>query len=229
MNNFYNNFYSFIRKKFTSIIIILISILIIFSCAYFKSLKEGLTNNNYVILMGDSVLNNANYVPEGKSVFDILKTKLSNSLNVSKDGATINDLYGQLDKIPIKLNNEETYIFISAGGNDILNKGAALTNSDIRQLFNSYMDFLKALRVKLGNAKINIMNLYLPANPRYQSYKESIDQWNQLINDNSSKIGEMYNVVDLYSLLTTPEDFIYDIEPSESASEKIANLIYLTR
>lgn len=228
MNNFYN-FYSFIRKKFTSIIIILISILIIFSCAYFKSLKEGLTNNNYVILMGDSVLNNANYVPEGKSVFDILKSKLSNSLNVSKDGATINDLYGQLDKIPIKLNNEETYIFISAGGNDILNKGAALTNSDIRQLFNSYMDFLKALRVKLGNTKINIMNLYLPANPRYQSYKESIDQWNQLINDNSSKIGEMYNVVDLYSLLTTPEDFIYDIEPSESASEKIANLIYLTR
>ena len=62
MNNFYNNFYSFIRKKFTSIIIILISILIIFSCAYFKSLKEGLTNNNYVILMGDSVLNNSNYV-----------------------------------------------------------------------------------------------------------------------------------------------------------------------
>ena len=229
MNNFYNNFYSFIRKKFTSIIIILISILIIFSCAYFKSLKEGLTNNNYVILMGDSVLNNANYVPEGKSVFDILKSKLSNSLNVSKDGATISDLYGQLDKIPIKLNNEETYIFISAGGNDILNKGSSLSNADIRKLFNSYMDFLKALRIKLGSAKINIMNLYLPVNPRYQSYKESIDQWNQLIDENSSKIGEMYNVVDLYSLLTTPEDFIYDIEPSESASEKIANLIYLTR
>ena len=39
----------------------------------------------------------------------------------------------------------------------------------------------------------------------------------------------MYNVVDMNTLLTTPEDFIYDIEPSESASEKIANLIYLTR
>jgi len=228
MNNFYNNFYSFIRKKITTIVIIVISVLIIFSCAYFKSLKEGLTNDNYVILMGDSVLNNANYVPEGKSVVDILKTKLSNVLNVSKDGATISDLYGQLDKIPTKLNKSETYIFISAGGNDILSKGSALSNADIRKLFNSYMDFLKALRVKLGSSKINIMNLYLPANPRYQSYKESIDQWNQLINDNSSKIGEMYNVVDLHSLLTTPEDFIYDIEPSETSSEKIANLIYLT-
>ena len=38
----------------------------------------------------------------------------------------------------------------------------------------------------------------------------------------------MYNVVDLQSLLTTPEDFVYDIEPSESASNKIANLITLT-
>ena len=45
--------------------------------------------------MGDSVLNNSNYVPEGKSVYDNLKTKLNNVLNVAKDGATINDLYLQ--------------------------------------------------------------------------------------------------------------------------------------
>lgn len=229
MTILYNHFYNFVRKKYKSITIIFISIFIIFSCAYFKTIKEGLTNNNNVILMGDSVLNNANYVPEGKSVFDTLKTKLSNILNVSKDGATMNDLYGQLDKIPINLNNEETYIFISAGGNNILNKGASLTSNDVIQLFNNYMDFLEALRAKLSNVQINIINLYLPANPRYQTYKAAIDQWNQLINDNSSKIGAMYNVVDLHSLLTRPEDFIYDIEPSETASEKIANLIYLTR
>jgi hypothetical protein len=91
------------------------------------------------------------------------------------------------------------------------------------------MDFLNALRVKLSNVKINIMNLYLPANPRFQSYKKSIDQWNNLINKNSSKVGEMYNIVDINSLLTNSSDFIYDIEPSESGSEKIANIIYLTQ
>ena len=90
------------------------------------------------------------------------------------------------------------------------------------------MNFFKALRAKLGSAKINIMNLYLPANPRYKTYKQSIDKWNQLINQNSSKIGEMYNVINLDTLLKTPEDFVYDIEPSEIASEKIANVIYLT-
>jgi hypothetical protein len=212
--------------KMTSIVIIFISIVIIVSCAYFKSIKEGLTNNNYIILMGDSVLNNSNYVPEGQSVYDNLKTKLNNILNVAKDSATINDLYLQLDEIPIELNNTETYIFISAGGNNILNKQ---TNTDINLLFNNYLDFLRALRVKLSNVQINIINLYLPANPRFQSYKKSIDQWNNLINKNSSNVGEMYNVIDINSLLTNSSDFVYDIEPSESGSEKIANIIYLTR
>jgi hypothetical protein len=178
--------------------------------------------------MGDSVLNNANYVSSGKSVFDILKTKTNNILNVSKDGATINDLYNQLEQIPIDLNKEETYIFISAGGNNILNNHGQLNDTEITRLFNSYMDFLKALRAKLGSVKINIMNLYLPANPRYKTYKPSIDKWNQLIKQNSNKIGEMYNVINLDILLKTPEDFVYDIEPSEIASEKIANVIYLT-
>jgi lysophospholipase L1-like esterase len=215
--------------KLTTLAIIIISVVIIFSCAYFKSLKEGLTNNDTVILIGDSILNNSNYVPAGKSVYDSLKKKISKVINVSKDGATINDLYGQLDKIPVDLNNSNTYIFISAGGNDILNKRTELSATDIRRLFDSYMEFLKALRTKLGSAKINILNLYLPSNPRYQSYKTSVEQWNQLINQSSSKVGEMYNVIDLYGLLTSPDDFVYDIEPSESASDKIAYLIYLTR
>ena len=220
MNNF---------PKLTTVAIIIISIVIIISCAYFKSIKEGLTNNNTIILMGDSVLNNANYVPEGKSVYDSLKTKLSNVINVAKDGATISDLYGQLDKIPVDLNNSNTYIFISAGGNDILNKRTELSNTEISQLFDSYMEFLNALKTKLGSVNVNIMNLYLPANPRYQSYKTSINQWNQLIEASSSKIGETYNVIDLYTLLTNTNDFVYDIEPSESASDKIAYVIYLTR
>lgn len=215
--------------KISSIYIICISIIIIVSCAYFKSLKEGLTNNNSVILMGDSILNNSAYVPEGKSVESILKEKIDNVLCVAKDGATINDLYLQLDKISITLNKDTTYIFISAGGNDILNSRVELTPSSVKDLFNKYMEFLKTLRTKLGNANINILNLYQPSNPKYQSYKPSIDLWNKLIKENSNKIGEIYTVIDIHSLLTNPSDFVYDIEPSETASNKIANIIYLTR
>jgi lysophospholipase L1-like esterase len=213
-------------KHFKKIILVVICIIIIFSCAYFKSIREGLTNNNTIILLGDSILNNANYVQEGKSVFDILKTKTNNVYNFSKDGATINDLYTQLDKVPLDVNKTETYIFISAGGNDILNKRGQLTASEIKTLFDSYMNFIKSLRAKLGSVKINILNLYLPSNPRYQSYQSSIKTWNQLIQDNSNKIGEMYNVIDIHSLLTSNQDFVYDIEPSEIGSVKIANAIY---
>ena len=219
MNNFH---------KIKSIFIIIISIIIIIGCAYFKSLKEGLTNINNIVLIGDSILNNSNYVPSGKSVVDILKTKTQKVFNFAKDGATISDCYGQLDKISIELNKPETFVFISAGGNDILNKRGQLTSAEVRKIFNDYMDFIKALRVKLSNSKINILNLYMPSNPRYLSYKTSIDLWNQLLKEYSSKIGEMYNVVNMDTLLTNPEDFVYDIEPSEIASQKIAEVIYLT-
>jgi len=212
-----------------NIIIVIISLIIILFCAFYKGYKEGLTNRNKIILMGDSILNNSNYVSQGDSVYDNLKkqTQPNNILNVAKDGATINDLYLQLDKIPLNLNNSDTYIFISAGGNNILNNNH-LNSQEITKLFNTYLEFLKALRVKLGNTNINILNLYQPSNPRYNSYKQSIKQWNQLINKNSNKVGEMYNVVDVYSLLTSPNDFVYDIEPSNIASQKIANLIYLS-
>jgi lysophospholipase L1-like esterase len=209
-------------------LIIIFSIIIIFCCAYFKSFKEGLTERNNIVLIGDSILNNSNYVSSEKSVYNILKTKTQNVFNFAKDGATINDCYSQLDKIPLKLNKTETYVFISAGGNDILNKRGQLTSAEIIKLFNDYMQFVKSVRVKLGSAKINILNLYMPSNPRYQSYKSSIEQWNKLIKEYSSKIGEMYTVINLDTLLTSPKDFVYDIEPSEIASQKIANVIYLT-
>lgn len=211
------------------LIYVVFLILIIVTCAYFKSKKEGLTNINNIVLIGDSILNNSNYVNIDKSVFGILKTKTNNVFNFAKDGATINDCYNQLNNIPIELNKPETYIFISAGGNNILKNNIQLDESTIKTLFNDYMDFIKAVRSKFSNAKLNILNLYLPANPRYQSYKSSIDQWNNLINQYSSKVGEMYNVINLDTLLTTANDFVYDIEPSITGSQKIANIIYLTR
>jgi len=210
-------------------LIIIISIMVIFGCAYFKTVKEGLTNNDNIVLIGDSILNNSAYVPAGKSVTDCLKENTNKVFNFAKDAATIRDCYAQLDQVPLNLNTTNTYIFISAGGNDILNRHGYLDNAAINQLFNSYMEFIKALRVKFGSAKINICNLFMPSNPFYQSYQPSIDAWNKLIDEYSYKVGAMYTVVNLHGLLNSPDDFIYDVEPSQYASEKIANIIYLTR
>jgi lysophospholipase L1-like esterase len=118
------------------------------------------------------------------------------------------------------LNTPETYIFISVGGNNILNIRGQMNSSDIRKLFNDYMEFLKALKVKLNNAHINILNLYIPANASYKSYKSSIDEWNKLIKENSNRTTENYNVIHLDTLLTSPDDFVYEIEPSEEGCKK---------
>jgi hypothetical protein len=210
-----------------STLVIIMSIIVIVTCAFINiKRKEGLTTKDNIILMGDSILNNSDYVEQNQSVYDILKTYTNNVYNYAKNESTIHDLYLQLDKIPTNMNNSNTYIFISAGGNDILNKNKYLNKQDIIQLFNTYLAFLDALRVKLGNAKINILNLYIPSDPKFLSYKNSIEEWNLLINQHSNTVGKMYNVINLYSLLTTPEDFVYNIEPSAIASKKIANKIY---
>ena len=46
--------------NFRSIVIIFISIVIIFCCAYYNTIKEGLTNNN--------IISNSNYIPERKKI-----------------------------------------------------------------------------------------------------------------------------------------------------------------
>ena len=152
-------------NKFTTIIIVISSIVIIVSCAYFKGLKEGLKNNDNIVLIGDSVLNNSNYVSAGKSVVEILKTKTPNVFNFSKDGATIRDCYEQIDKIPLILNKTNTTVFISAGGNDILNNRTQLNSQEIGNIFNNYIELLKTVKARLDNANINVLNLYLPINP----------------------------------------------------------------
>lgn len=221
-------------KSITKLSIIIISIAIILYCAYLHSfgyVKEALTNKNHVILIGDSVLNNSAYVTKSKSVPERLKSKMSagNFLNVAQDGATITDLYAQLDKIPLELNDSNTFVFISAGGNDILNKKIKLNDAKLTKLFDDYMNFLKALRVKLGSAKINVLNLYLPSGSQYESYNLTVDKWNTMLEEHSSTVGETYNVVDIHSSLVGAEDFVYNIEPSEVGSAKIADAIYLTR
>lgn len=215
--------------SFYSIFIILLSITIIITCAYVNTItKEGLTNENTIILLGDSVLNNAIYVPPDQSVEAYLKQYTNNLYNYAKDGATIPDIYSQIEKISLQFNKITSFLFISAGGNDILNKSKELTEDQINALFKQYMDVIQAIRKKLPSINITILNLYQPTDPRYQVYKPSIDKWNTLIQESSTKVGEMYNVIDLNAILDNANDFIYEIEPSPTASQKIANVIYLS-
>ncbi len=212
----------------TSIIVLIIILYII--TQYFPSpspspsppVVENLTNNSHIILIGDSILNNAAYVKQGGSVTDYIQTKTQNVLNFAVDNATISETHQQLDKLDQNLNDSSNNLFISAGGNNILNSKAYLNINGIGELFKQYNRLITSVKTRLPNVNIYVLNLYYPINPKYKLYRPVIDKWNKLIQDNT-KLG--YKIIQTNKLLVSADDFIYDIEPSAKGANKIANAI----
>jgi hypothetical protein len=211
---------------FILVVIIMISL---FNC----TLEEALTNNtntitsNNIVLIGDSMLNNSAYVLSGQSIPDLISKDLekitgTTLYNFAKDGATINDCYSQLDKISTDLNNSNTSIFISVGGNNILNSRTKMDFIAITNLFDQYIQLIKSIKTRVPNAELTVLNLYFPVRSHYKSYYSAIEQWNKLLEDNTF---QGYKLIQTNKLLVTPDDFTYDIEPSFKGGKIIVKAI----
>ena len=180
-----------------------------------------------IVLIGDSMLDNSPYVLSGQSVSDIIskdleKTTGTTLYNFAKDGATINDCYSQLDKISTDLNNSNTTIFLSVGGNNILNSRSRMDTKAISNLFDQYLELIKSIKTRVPNARLFALNLYFPVKSHYKSYYDSITQWNKLLEDN---LFQGYKLIQTNKLLVVEDDFTYDIEPSFKGGKKIAQSI----
>jgi len=174
--------------------------------------------------MGDSVLNNAKYVEKQDTVYSKLKQKMDNVYLFAEDGATLMDAYQQLDKIPVSLNNQNSFLFISVGGNNILNPLFQNTDKTVDELFEKYMTFLSSLKIKMDNINnIILLNIYYPTNNQFNKYHPYIYKWNQLLNENQGKYG--YQILGIDKVMTNKYDFIYNIEPSVIGGSKIADAI----
>jgi lysophospholipase L1-like esterase len=189
-----------------------------------KDIKEGLSsiNKKNIILLGDSILNNSTYVKPGESVSDVIKRKGEiNIMNVAIDKSKIKDINNQLIRIPSNYNNSNTYIFISIGGNDILNL-LSQNDEQINELFKEYLKNIKAIKNKFPKSKIIALNIYHPPSSYYKMYYKSIDLWNKLLKENTF---EGYNVLKIDEIIKTNNDLVNEIEPSKQGSIKIANAI----
>lgn len=212
-------------KKILYQIIILIIFTLLVSLLYkiIYSIKEPLTNKNkQIILLGDSILNNSNYVDTKDTVFSQLQ-KLSPNTNIimkAEDNAKLVNLDSQYNSL-LEYNNSDTYIVISIGGNDILgltNK-VVTNNSQFSELMNEYKEEITLLHSKLPKANILLVNLYYPIDTRFSIYKNFITKWNKNI------VGLGYQVIHLDTLLVNKDDIVSSIEPSPSGSKKIAQAI----
>ena len=183
----------------------------------YLGLKENLTNESTIVLIGDSIFNNSLFVPFGNSVADQIKLIHGNNVVLcAKDGATIDTCYHQLNVSNIK-NDEDYHLFISIGGNDILNNDKV----EVDKLFEKYVKLVDSIKNKYSKTKIYLLNLYFPTNEKYKKYEKTIIEWNKLISSLSSK----YNILRLDDLLTDSKDFTYEIEPSIIGGDKIAKAI----
>lgn len=198
--------------------------------------KEGFDNNETeaIVLMGDSILKNNVYVGKDKSVEDVLKRQYKGKLiNLAKDNATVSDLYEQINLLNPNLNNKNTTIFVSIGGNDILNQYVYVTKDvdidDFTKLYQIYLDYkdvLRKLREKMPKAKLMLMNLYYPRSLKYARYRELIKKWNDLLFEYADEpINKVNDVLDLSLIMTDINDFSLCIEPSEKGSIKISREI----
>lgn len=176
-------------------------------------------NNKILILIGDSMLNNANYVFYNDSIPGLIKNRVPNAIILAKDGSTINDVYYQLDKISNKYDNKNTYLFLSIGGNDILNKYYE-KNYTINSIYRQFENLVNAIKAKLPQVNLFVLNLYYPQNYFYEKYYIEITKWNNIIEKNNK-----YKILNTNNLIRNKEDIVYEIEPSESGGEKIVNEI----
>ena len=219
--------YFYLYIFFLSILIIIIS-----TWTTYSEAKEGFNNNTTnIILLGDSILKNNSYVKDGKSIENLIIERNNKMMSFAEDHATIADIFSQVNELPYELNNPNTFIFLSAGGNNILShyidQKQDITNTDIlKPMFGSYKTLIKSIQTRLPRAKIILLDIYYPDNLSYKQFHPIIKEWNSMIYEFSGNHkNNIYNVMRISNHLTQNEDFSFGIEPSSSGGKKIADLI----
>src|SRR5215470_9656566 len=82
----------------------------------------------HVILLGDSIFDNARYVPDRPAVIDQLRQALPRDWQttlLAVDGHITEDVANQLKELPA----DATHLFVSAGGNDALGESSILSEA----------------------------------------------------------------------------------------------------
>lgn len=198
--------------------------------SYYNTIEGFQTAKTY-ILLGDSIFKNDAYVSDGKSVENLVAERNKNIHCFAEDHSKIVDIYSQIDSIPQEFDSPNTFIFLSAGGNDILShyvdQNQDITNTAVlRPMFASYKNLVKSIQTRLPKAKLILVDIYYPDNLKYKQFHSIIQEWNNMIYDFAENPkNNIYSVIRISQHLTKSEDFSFGIEPSSVGGKKIADLI----
>ncbi len=196
------------------------SIILLFIASYFYFYKyfcgniEGYRNSSNVILLGDSILNNSNYVQPNENVSSCLENKGLHVECLARDNSTLDTI----DKQLIQLNNQprDASVVISIGGNDLLAK------KSLKNVKFQFEEMMKKLK-KMDFDQILIVDIYYPPFIACKPYYKEVAIWNNFL---TSFKNENCKIVRVSEIMKKKEDFVYEIEPSRIGSLKISDLIF---
>jgi hypothetical protein len=190
----------------------------------------------HLVLLGDSVFDNAAYIGGGPAVIDQVRQHLPEGWRatlLAVDGSTTPDVDRQLERMPA----DASHLVLSVGGNDALGEIGVLQNrvrsigealgtlADIQGRFvREYIRLLRAITA-LGRSTV-VCTIYNPryAEPNLQRIAmTALALFNDVILRTALATGTP--VLELRSICTADEDYANPIEPSTIGGEKLARAI----
>lgn len=201
-----------------------------------QALASRKTSMPHVVLLGDSVFDNATYVGEAPDMVRQLRARLPEDWQatlLAVDGHVITDVPRQLAKLP----GTATHLVVSVGGNDALRASTVLERAvqsvgealallaEVRERFQAeYRTMLDA--VQATARPVAICTIYDPRYPDAQRRRLATAALS-LLNDVMTREAFVrgHSLIDLRVLCSKEADFANPIEPSAQGGMKIVNAI----
>jgi hypothetical protein len=189
-----------------------------------------------VVLLGDSVFDNAAYVGGGADVLTHMRRRAPDGWGatlLAVDGSVVDGVHSQLQRVPA----EATHLVVSAGGNDALQSAGILEEragstaevllrlADVTEQFEaSYRRMLRAA-VETGKPTA-VCTVYYPRFPDALAQRLAVTALT-VFNDAilRAAFGAGVPLLDLRLICNEDGDYANPIEPSEAGGAKIADAI----
>jgi hypothetical protein len=202
----------------------------------FSKADKSIEQMSHIVLLGDSILDNASYTAGGPDVISqvqqLLPPRWKASLS-AVDGSTTEDIPEQLKAIP----DDATHLVLSVGGNnallraDILDRPVASTGEAFQLLSLVAEEFERQYRRALSTClsrglPLVVCTIY-HGNFEDEVFRRRAIVAVTLFNDAIIRCAAEHrlSVIDLRFVCNGPQDFANPIEPSAIGGAKIASAI----
>jgi lysophospholipase L1-like esterase len=190
----------------------------------------------HVVLLGDSIFDNAAYIAGGADVVTQLRSKLPSGWRATLgaiDGSVMADIGSQLDRLP----SDATHLVVSIGGNDALGESAILgaASRSVADTLMKLADIQAAFRSAYVRTIQAVLRRNLPTafctiyDPRYPDpiQRRVATTALAVINDCITREVLVRNLplIDLRLVCNEDSDLANPIEPSVQGGGKIATAI----